>query len=254
MDHLASREIEFEVDLESGGTTSEEDKTLDLVSENGQTKGVFNRVLSEFLSSDGSAKLDSGMNSCSNVLKFGEAADENVELLIDKNSEDEVGELRAVPVKKCVEGKRKKTKSTKAPKPPRPPKGPSLDAADEKLVREIAELAMRKRARMERIKTLRKMKAAKTSNFNSGLSAMIITLLFCLVILFQGLCSRSQSSVSIQGSPAPAVPRSENLISIQLFKNFSAYERDESGISAFSSAQGQDSGSGLGEESSKIAR
>ena len=171
MDHLASREREFEVDLESGGTTSEEDKTKDLVSENGQTKRVLSRVLTGILRVDGYVKPKS-------------AADEHVELLIDKNSEEETDE-HVVPVKKCVEGKRKKTKSTKPPKPPRPPKGPSLDAADEKLVREIAELAMRKRARIERIKALRKTKTAKTSNSNSSLSALIITLLFCLIILFQ---------------------------------------------------------------------
>jgi len=242
MDHLASREREFEVDLESGGTTSEEDKTKDLVSENGQTKRVLSRVLTGILRVDGYVKPNS-------------AADEHVELLIDKNSEEETDE-HVAPVKKCVEGKRKKTNSTKPPKPPRPPKGPSLDAADEKLVREIAELAMRKRARIERIKALRKTKTAKTSNSNSSLSALIITLLFCLIILFQGLCNRSHASVSMQGSPAPAVTGSESLISIQLFKTFSADERDGSGFDSLDLAKGQvsDSGSGPGEEPSKVAR
>ncbi|KAH7578225.1 hypothetical protein ACOSP7_000571 [Xanthoceras sorbifolium] len=251
MDHLASGEREFEVDIESGGTTSEEDKTKDLISENGQTKTVPYSVLSGLLSFDRYVKPSSGMNLCSNSLKFGEAPDENVELLKDKNSEEETNE-HAAPVKKCVEGKRKKTNSTKPSKPPRPPNGPSLDAADEKLVREIAELAMRKRARMERIRALRKMKAAKTSNFNSSLSALIITLLFCLIILFQGLCYRSHANVSMQGSPAPAVTGSEGLISIQLFKNFSADETD--GSASLNLAKEEVSGSGPGEESSKVAR
>lgn len=80
----------------------------------------------------------------------------------------------------------RKTNSRNALKPPRPPKGPSLDAADQKLVREIVELARKKRARIEQIKAAKKTKASKSSSVQSGISAMIITLLFFCVIIFQG--------------------------------------------------------------------
>ncbi|KAJ0112315.1 hypothetical protein Patl1_00849 [Pistacia atlantica] len=176
MDLFASKERDLEADLESGETTSEEDRTKDPVSANRQTNIIFNWIWTGQFSSDGFVRGKGG-NLYSNSSKFGEAAGENVELLIDKNSEE----------KKCVEGKRKKTNSRKPPKPPRPPKGPTLDAADQKLVREIADLAMRKRARSERIKALKRMKAAKAPASNSTVFAMIITLIFCLIIVFQGI-------------------------------------------------------------------
>lgn len=189
---FASKERDLEADLESGETTSEEDRTTDQVSANRQTNGIFNWIWTGHFSSDGSVHGKCG-NLNSNSSKFGEAAGENVELLIDKNSEEEGSENAGNLEKKCVEGKRKKTNSRKPPKPPRPPKGPTLDAADQKLVREIAELAMRKRARSERIKALKRMKAAKASASNSTVFAMIITLIFCLIIVFQGIvASKSQ--------------------------------------------------------------
>lgn len=187
MDHLASREKELEVDLESGGTTSEEDGTNDQFSANGQTNKIFNGISTGHFGSDGSVKGNCGMNLHSNSPKLGEAVNENVELFLDKNSEDESKENVASLGKKSLEGKCKKANPRKPPRPPRPPRGPSLDAADQKLVRELADLAMRKRARIDRIKTLKKMKAAKASNSYSNLSAMIITLIFCLVIIFQGI-------------------------------------------------------------------
>jgi hypothetical protein len=111
--------------------------------------------------------------------------DDDIEsLMVNKSSDSEGGEDtgdRVVDIEKL------KKNARKPPKPPRPPKGALiLDAADRKLVRELAELAMRKRARVERIKALKKMKAAKALSLNSGLSAMVITLIFFLVITFQG--------------------------------------------------------------------
>lgn len=43
--------------------------------------------------------------------------------------------------------------------------------------------------------------------------------------LVAGLCPKSSRSVSIYGSPAPAVASSESLISVQFYKSFSAHER-----------------------------
>ncbi|XP_031274105.1 uncharacterized protein LOC116132584 [Pistacia vera] len=251
MDLFASKERDLEADFESGETTSEEDRTKDPVSANRQTNIIFNWIWTGQFSSDGSVHGKCG-NLYSNSSKFGEAAGENVELLIDKNSEegsDNAGNLE----KKCVEGKRKKTNARKPPKPPRPPKGPTLDAADQKLVREIADLAMRKRARSERIKALKRMKAAKASASNSTVFAMIITLIFCLIIVFQGLCSGSSISLSMMGSPAPAVTATESLISVQFYKSFSAYERDGPGSSSPNLAEGKVSSSPAKEELSKVA-
>lgn len=84
--------------------------------------------------------------------------------------------------------------SMSAKKPPRPPRGLSLDASDQKLIKEISEILMMKRARIERMKKKKKKKskaaAAAASSSNSSttgnLIAMLFTLVFCIVIIFQG--------------------------------------------------------------------
>ncbi|KAL9435502.1 hypothetical protein AB3S75_021721 [Citrus x aurantiifolia] len=229
MDHLDLRDKEFEVDLESGGTTSEEDGTRDPVSANRQTNRIFNWVWTGHFGTDSPVNGKCDTNFCSNLTKFGETVNENMQSLLEKNLEGDCKESVAPLGKNSVEGKYKKPNSRKAPKPPRPPKGPSLDAADHELVREIAELAMRKRARIERIKALKKIKTTKGSNSCSSLSAMIVTLIFCLIVIFQGFCFRNSGSVGMHGSPAPAVTASESLISIQFYKSFSARESDGPG-------------------------
>ena len=118
---------------------------------------------------------------------FGEVGAEDVELLIDKNSEGKEGQQKAFVDRKDVEEKHIKKNLRKPPKPPRPPRSLSLDASDQKLMKEITELAMRKRARIERHKALKKMRAAKTSSWSSSLSAMVITIVFCLIIIYQGI-------------------------------------------------------------------
>ncbi|RVW71579.1 hypothetical protein CK203_052650 [Vitis vinifera] len=130
----------------------------------------------------------------------------------EDGSVKEFGEKEAMDSvdKKAVKEKRKKPSNKKSSKPPRPPKGPSLDAADQKLVREIAELAMLKRARVERRKALRKMKVAKASS-NSSLFAMVFTVFFCLVILFQ------------------AAPTEGGLISVQYYHSISPSDVKEHG-------------------------
>ncbi|KAL0288198.1 UNVERIFIED_CONTAM: hypothetical protein Sradi_7103200, partial [Sesamum radiatum] len=86
--------------------------------------------------------------------------------------------------------KRFSMSAKKPPKPPRPPRGLSLDAADQKLIKEISELARIKRARIERMKVLKRMKAAKVSSASASSSGSLIamlTILFCIVIIFQGI-------------------------------------------------------------------
>ncbi|KAL0290249.1 UNVERIFIED_CONTAM: hypothetical protein Sangu_2583600 [Sesamum angustifolium] len=111
--------------------------------------------------------------------------------------------------KKTKKEKRFSMSAKKPPKPPRPPRGLSLDAADQKLIKEISELARIKRARIERMKVLKRMKAAKVSSASASSSgnliAMLFTILFCIVIIFQGchpmgILPRNSSSIGIHGS------------------------------------------------------
>ncbi|KAF6176795.1 hypothetical protein GIB67_025845 [Kingdonia uniflora] len=225
------------VDLETGGTTSEDEGNTSNVR---QANKLLGRVWSGFVSLDGTIKEEYGVNVSSS------ADDEATEVLIHKKSGGE--EKTSVLVKKIEREKRKKMGSKKPPKPPRPPKGPSLDAADQKLVREISELAMLKRARIERMKAQKKLKAGKASSSNSNLFAMLVTLLFCLVIIFQGMFSRSSSPVSFDGSPESSVAKRGGLISIQYYKNLSAASGTNSPDSGSPNLVEQISGSGINEE------
>uniref|UniRef100_A0ACD5ZR03 Uncharacterized protein n=1 Tax=Avena sativa TaxID=4498 RepID=A0ACD5ZR03_AVESA len=117
--------------------------------------------------------------------------------------------------------KAKKKRSKKPPRPPRPPTYLPLDASDEKLLNELNELALLKRARIERMKALKKMKNAKHSS-TSNFCPMIVTVIFCLVILWQGFFSRQASGVSFHGSPESSVRAHNSLISIRFYKNRSS--------------------------------
>ncbi|CAN0899982.1 hypothetical protein LINGRAHAP2_LOCUS20583 [Linum grandiflorum] len=114
----------------------------------------------------------------------------------------------------------------KSPKPPRPPSGPSLDAADIKLINEISKLAMIKRARIQRIKALKKRaKAAKSSSFSNGnLFSILLTVLFFLVIICQGMSSRTTSKYR-QTAPEPASIRMDgDVISVHYTGNSLAHK------------------------------
>lgn len=166
MDHIVTIERNYEVDIESGCSVSEESSSEE--SSPGvkrQAKAVIGKVCGRFI--DGLMK---GMPHTANVN----------EVMV------KMEETKSAEEKKVVKEKRKKSSNKKPPKPPKPPRGPSLDAADQKLIREISELAMLKRARVERMKALKKMKAAKQSSSNVNLFATVFTMIFCLVLLFQG--------------------------------------------------------------------
>ncbi|KAF2309697.1 hypothetical protein GH714_004646 [Hevea brasiliensis] len=106
---FVSGERELEVDLESGGTTSEEDGINELVSANKQNKKLLNSVCCGPLSFD----------RLGNSSKFGEDADESVEFLLDKNSEGEQGRQQFPFMnKKIVEGKQKKRTLERLPSHP----------------------------------------------------------------------------------------------------------------------------------------
>lgn len=184
---MALKEKEFEFDLESGGGTCEEDASLDVVSSKRPKDKFLGRVLGGLMNSNESIMFTCGIVSSTSSEKSGEVSNVSVELVVERNSEGEESQGHMTLAEKACENDRpRKTNSRNASKPPRPPKPPSLDAADQKLVREIIELAKRKRARIEKMKIAKKIKASKSSSLHSGTSAMLITLLFFFVIIFQG--------------------------------------------------------------------
>ena len=185
MDHIVPRDGDFEVDLESGVRNIVQDSNNDASSGvKTPTKSLLAKVCWAF--AGGKANGEERVNLCGNVSNPGGGSADHAKLE-GQMSVDQVE-------KKIVEEKRKKTSNKK---PPRPPRGPSLDAADQKLIQEISELAMLKRARIERMKALKKLKATTKPSSNSNLFAMVLTVLFCLVILFQGnACARFAHSIT----------------------------------------------------------
>ncbi|KAH0765337.1 uncharacterized protein [Solanum tuberosum] len=208
MDHTP---CDFVIDLEMCNNTIEEVATTNPISIDKIGKRFFNN----FCDDEQLIRPENGFCMISNVKDDHELTPENVKVkgLVAENGVE----------KKNVNDKRK---SGSAKKPPRPPRGLSLDAADQKLIKEIAELAMMKRVRIERIKALKKMKAAKASSNSSSSStssvlAFLFTVLFFLVLCFQGMSSGSSEVIS-HDSPQPSGSRSNSFIIQQYYSDLSA--------------------------------
>lgn len=184
MDKHPAKERDFGVDLEAGDTAGDQTERADNILASSLERNFFNKLCQGSVNVDALGKAGNGVSLGSS--NGGVTSPEEVKLLVDEKLQVE----EVVDLKENYIGKEKrKTKSAKKPpKPPRPPRGLSLDAYDQKLIKEIAQLAMMKRVRIERIKALKKIKAAKASSSSSGsLFAMLFTIVFCLVILFQGI-------------------------------------------------------------------
>lgn len=169
----------------------EEDGTTEIVKGNKRAKTVVQSI-GKSVTFDSSEESEDGeyiSNSYRTSLKSSDDGYEDIESLkhtkFGKN-----GQHTQLLEKTQLKEKRKNSNSKKAPKPPRPRKGPSLDTADLQLVKEIAEQTMKKRARVERLKSLKKRRAAKASppptSSNISIFATVITVLFFIVIIFQG--------------------------------------------------------------------
>lgn len=225
MDPKTSPERDLLIDLESGTRSiiDEQQRSGDAVSGVGQAK-VLNKAWGGFVTTDGLIQGEEAGNSGSHFVAEGRV--QNGESSASKTFGEE--EEKAALVENKAGAEKKKKKGSKPPKPPRPPKSPSLDAADQKLIREISELAMLKRARMERMKALKKMKNAKASSSNSNLCALVITIIFCIVIIWQGVLSRGCSIVAFQGSPESSVRPRGSLISVQFYRDISTDVRRRS--------------------------
>ncbi|XWS08472.1 hypothetical protein CRYUN_Cryun40dG0005100 [Craigia yunnanensis] len=216
MDWMAPRDKDLELDLENGVTViEEEDYSRSPVS--GLKKKA--QLLLAKVKGSFAERSDDRVCLSGDASNSGGVYMENVQAVTSMNIEGQ--DSKDAKENKLVEEKRKSLSNKKPPKPPRPPRAPSLDAADQKLIRELAELARLKRARIERMKALKKMKAAKETSSNSNLFAMVFTVIFCLVLIFQGMPSKG-TSTSFQGSPVPAGAVEGGLISVQFFGNPSA--------------------------------
>ncbi|KAL8554005.1 hypothetical protein ACS0TY_002306 [Phlomoides rotata] len=172
-------ELDLDIDLESGGT-SEEDASKILGLKN--SKILSGRVC-ELCSSKSLSECTNGEDcSCSYDKLI--ISDE-----ISAKDSQQLGKVRQNLINfghERIDGEKpKKHKSAKLSKPPRPPRGPSLDASDMMLLKEITELNM-KRRRMERSRTLKRTKKEKSSSSSTSLFACLLTLIFLLVIIFQG--------------------------------------------------------------------
>ncbi|CAO2821475.1 unnamed protein product [Amaranthus hypochondriacus] len=193
----------FETDLEMGGCCN----YLEL-SEGEEIGNHRMKQLCTESCSDGGIKFEGRVTS-SVAMTCGDNL-EDAKLMVLERKVVEV----EVPEKKVVKERSRAMSAKKPPKHPRQPRGLSLDSADQKLIRELHELAKLKRARVERMKALKKAKEAKVSSSKNQLVATLLTVLFCLVLLLQGISSRTSPVASIQGSPIPtAVPYS--IISVQ---------------------------------------
>ncbi|KAI3901930.1 hypothetical protein MKX01_039557 [Papaver californicum] len=227
MDQMVMRERDFEVDLESGGTTSDEDRRINPSLR--QSDNFLGRAWNRFTSNNEGLIISETPDP---ILSSSDGASETAELLTERKSEGEeqtMGNLE----KKKVKEKRKKTISKK---PPRPPRGPALDAVDRKMVKEITELAILKRARIERMKKMKKMKkmkAAKAATPFTSILAMLFTILFCLVIVFHGIFVGDSPRASLEAPLQSEVGSPKKLISVQLYKSKSA-KRGEALGSSFS--------------------
>ncbi|KAL0436004.1 UNVERIFIED_CONTAM: hypothetical protein Sradi_0308300 [Sesamum radiatum] len=231
MEYSNSKAKDVVVDIESGEASHGANVKRDPVSS--KAKKSLNRLVGGILGYNRSAESEPSIKA--DAISAGglvEDPHETTALLADNNPERQPSQGLLPPIEKDHEKERRKAgKVKKAAKPPRPPKGPSLDAADMRLIKEISKIAMKKRERIERLKAYKKMKAARlpppssssssSSSFSpsSGgtISAMVITILFILVLIFQGLGSLGSSNLALKEAPQPA-PETTDLSPIQLYK------------------------------------
>nr|GEU51679.1 uncharacterized protein [Tanacetum cinerariifolium] len=183
-------------DIESTGSECKDDPINEHVTNNKRAKNVL-RTLVGALSCKGSDDGEDSSNFRRNSVTVSDDEYNDIEASINNKSEAEKRERVPLIDKLQLKEKHKTRNSKKAPKPPRPRKGPSLSTNDLRLVKEISELVMKKRARFERMKSLKKMRAVRSPSSQSSSSssssisifAMLITVLFLIVIIFQGFSS-----------------------------------------------------------------
>ncbi|KAE9609996.1 hypothetical protein Lal_00006441 [Lupinus albus] len=197
MDHTSVRGEGVEVDIESGLIVNDDDsKNVSTLGTVKQGNTLVTKIYCGLVGKGGN-KLNVYCN---------ESNSNGVSTDVEKVTSKLVGGQDSVDCadKTSVKEKRKRSSHKKAPKPPRPPRAPSLDSADLKLIKEISEIAMLKH--YQRMKALKKMRAAKSSSSSScsSMLAIVFTVVFCILIILQGMSSGKSSVSSFQGSPVSA--------------------------------------------------
>ncbi|GER48593.1 hypothetical protein STAS_25763 [Striga asiatica] len=187
--HTTGDNLDLDIDLESGGTTSGDDNSSKSQNPSCKTsKNVMGWIRNGFMNSESQCSYksdgDCSLGSYEKTTSSDEITAENKEQLGKFREDEKMGSVNN-------EEKPKKHNHGNPCKPPRPPKGPSLNACDIKLMKELNVLNL-KRKRMER-RRLRKMRKDKSSSWASNIFACLLTLLFLLVIIFQ---ATSQSSMA----------------------------------------------------------
>ncbi|WOL11794.1 hypothetical protein Cni_G20558 [Canna indica] len=216
MDIKCSREQELVFDLESGVNPVIK-QTKDTRFSSGQNNGALTRVCNSILGTDGAINTERSVrledsSSISLVLPL-----TNGETPVNKKPGAEV--KMDLLEKKATLEKPKKKGCKKPPKPPRPSNSRSLDAFDQKLMREISEIEMLKQARIERMK--KTIKNARSTSYIRNFWALLISILFVLIVIWQGVVSRGGSIISFYSSPESLKKTTGGLISIRLYKNAS---------------------------------
>ncbi|KAG6437443.1 hypothetical protein SASPL_102360 [Salvia splendens] len=188
-------DLDLDIDLESGGTRSEEDVSRNLGCGYTNSKRLLGRVRSGLISSDSLSECASDEDcSCSQYDKI-ISSDE-----IPAMNKEQLGRYAQVGLKKGDDEKPKKQKnSTKPSKPPRPPRGPLLDASDLKLLKEITELKLKHRT-IERSRTMRKVKKEKASSLKTNVLACLVTVAFLLVIIFEASSAYNSQPIFLGGA------------------------------------------------------
>ncbi|XP_021774267.1 uncharacterized protein LOC110738207 [Chenopodium quinoa] len=234
MENVTSKDGYFDADLEMGGAC---DNSVGEEIENNNMKPLYFEG-----SGNGGNKFEERL-SPSIAMSCGGEDTESVKLMVIDERNVEVPE-------KVVKERPKAMSAKKPPKPPRPPRGLSLDSADQKLIRELHELARLKRARVERMKALKKTREARVSSPKNQLFATLLTVLFCLVVLLQGISSRTSSAASFQGSPISSGVTERSIISVQHNPISSASYYNGPGFESHRLVE-QSSGNNRGEQASR---
>ncbi|KAL2921098.1 Bromodomain adjacent to zinc finger domain protein 2B [Bienertia sinuspersici] len=202
MESVASKDGCFDVDLEMGRTCSNPNLSGGEAIGNNMMKQLNSEAINVGIKSDDRVNTPIATNSGNDA--------ENVKLMVMEGRKGDIPEK-----KKIVKERPKAMSAKKPPKPPRAPRGLSLDSSDQKLIRELHEIAKLKRARIERMKAVKKAKETKVASSKNQLFATLLTVLFCLVLLFQGISSRTSSAASFQGSPISTGVTENSIISVQ---------------------------------------
>lgn len=177
MSQVSSRsDLDLDIDLESGGTTSEEDVSKNQAFGYANSKRLLGGVRSGLIRSESLSECTSDEDCSCSYDKF-ISSDE-----IPANNKEQLWRYAQVGHTK---GDGEKPKNQNSTKPPRPPRGPLLDASDMKLLKEISELKL-KRRNIERSRTLRKVKKEKASSLKTNVLACLVTVVFLLVVIFEG--------------------------------------------------------------------